>query len=156
MNFLGNFLPLYIELQWIVYSCSLLYFCQCILGIHSLKWDYWVKGKMLYVVLQDLTTSPPPGFPGGSDDKVPACNLGDPCLIPGLGRFPGEANGYPFQYCWLENSTRQRSLASYGPWGHRVGHDWVTNTFNILHVGYIPHFVQYTYSSFYSLRVCTS
>ena len=29
-------------------------------------------------------------FPGGSDDKESACNAGDPSLIPGLGRFPGE------------------------------------------------------------------
>ena len=36
-----------------------------------------------------------PGFPGGSDGKEPACNAGDPGLIPGLGRSPGEGNGYP-------------------------------------------------------------
>ena len=28
------------------------------------------------------------GFPGGSDGKEPACNVGDLGLIPGLGRFP--------------------------------------------------------------------
>ena len=32
------------------------------------------------------------GFPGGSDSKVSACNEGDPGLIPGSGRFPGEGN----------------------------------------------------------------
>ena len=31
------------------------------------------------------------------------CNSGDPCLIPGLGRFPGEGNGSPLQYSCLEN-----------------------------------------------------
>ena len=41
-------------------------------------------------------------FPGGSEDKASACNVGDPGLIPGLGRSPGEANGYPLYYC-LEN-----------------------------------------------------
>ena len=30
------------------------------------------------------------GFPGGSDDKESACNVGDLDLIPGLGRSPGE------------------------------------------------------------------
>ena len=30
------------------------------------------------------------GFPDGSDGKEFACNAGDPGLIPGLGRFPGE------------------------------------------------------------------
>ena len=31
--------------------------------------------------------------PGGSDGKEPACNTGDPGLISGLGRSPGEGNG---------------------------------------------------------------
>ena len=44
------------------------------------------------------------GFPGGSDGEESACNAGDPDLIPGLGRSPGEGNGYPFQYSCLENS----------------------------------------------------
>ena len=44
------------------------------------------------------------GFPGGSDDKDCACNVGDPGSIPGLGRSPGEWNGNPLQYSCLENS----------------------------------------------------
>ena len=43
------------------------------------------------------------GFPGGSEDKVSACNAGDPGLIPGLGGSPGEGNGNPLQYSCLEN-----------------------------------------------------
>ena len=43
------------------------------------------------------------GFPAGSDGKESACNAGDPGLIPGLGRFPGEGNRYPLQYSCLEN-----------------------------------------------------
>ena len=35
------------------------------------------------------------GFPGGSDGKESACNLGHPASIPGLERSPGEGNGYP-------------------------------------------------------------
>ena len=31
----------------------------------------------------------------GSDGKESVCNEGDLDLIPGLGRFPGEENGYP-------------------------------------------------------------
>ena len=42
-------------------------------------------------------------FPGGSEDKVSACNAGDPGSIPGLGKSPGEGNGDPFQYSCLEN-----------------------------------------------------
>ena len=44
------------------------------------------------------------GFLGGSDGKQSACNVGDPGLIPRLGRFPGEGNGSPLQYSCLENS----------------------------------------------------
>ena len=33
------------------------------------------------------------GFPGGSEVKASASNAGDPGLIPGLGRSPGEGNG---------------------------------------------------------------
>ena len=43
------------------------------------------------------------GFPGGSDGKDSACNVGDLGSIPGLGTSPGEGNGYPLQYSCLEN-----------------------------------------------------
>ena len=43
------------------------------------------------------------GFPGGSDGEESACNAGDPGLISGLGRSPGEWHGYPLQYSCLEN-----------------------------------------------------
>ena len=42
-------------------------------------------------------------FPGGSEVKASACNEGDPGLIPGLRRSPGEGNGNPLQYTCLEN-----------------------------------------------------
>ena len=32
--------------------------------------------------------------------KESACNAGDPGLIPGSGRSPGEGIGYPLQYSW--------------------------------------------------------
>ena len=40
------------------------------------------------------------GFSGSSVGKESACNVGDPGLIPGLGRSPGEGVGYPLQYSW--------------------------------------------------------
>ena len=43
------------------------------------------------------------GFPGGSDGKKSACNVGDPSSIPGR-RSSGEENGYPLQYFSLEDS----------------------------------------------------
>ena len=44
-----------------------------------------------------------PGFPGGSDGKASACNVGDQGSIPGSGRSPGEGNGNPLQHSCLEN-----------------------------------------------------
>ena len=44
-------------------------------------------------------------FPGGSDGKEFACNVGHPVSIPGSGRSPGEGNGNPLQYSCLENSV---------------------------------------------------
>ena len=41
--------------------------------------------------------------PGDSDSQESASSAGDPGLIPGLGRSPGEGNGYPLQYSCLEN-----------------------------------------------------
>ena len=62
-----------------------------------------------------------PGFPGGSDSKVSACNVGDLGLIPGLGRSPGEGNGNPLQFSCLEN------LMDGGTWWatiHGVSKSW--------------------------------
>ena len=43
------------------------------------------------------------GFPGGSDGKASACNVGDLGSVPGMGRSPGEGNGNPLQHSCLEN-----------------------------------------------------
>ena len=58
-------------------------------------------------------------FPGGSDSNESAFNAGNPGLIPGLGRSPGEVNGYsllvflPVEFHWLS------SLMGYSPWDHK-------------------------------------
>ena len=44
------------------------------------------------------------GFPDSSVGKESTCNAGDPGLIPGLGRSPGEGNSYQLEYSGLENS----------------------------------------------------
>ena len=67
-------------------------------------------------------------FPRGSDGKESAWNIGDPDLVCGLGRFPGEENGYPLQYSYLTNSIDRGAwcrLLSIG--SQRVGHDWATS-----------------------------
>ena len=52
------------------------------------------------------------GFPGGSDGKESDCNTGDLGSTPGLGRSPGEGNGYLLQYSCLENPMDSA-------WGHK-------------------------------------
>ena len=59
-------------------------------------------------------------FPGGSEVKVSACNAGDPGLIPGSERSPGEGNGNPLQYSCLENPMeRERILVGYSSRVHK-------------------------------------
>ena len=67
-------------------------------------------------------------FPGGSNSKESACNVGDRGLIPGSGRSPREGNGNPLQYSCLENSMDGEVWHSMR--SQRVGHDWETNTWH--------------------------
>ena len=59
------------------------------------------------------------GFPGGSVVKNPPANAGAAGAvgsIPGLGRPPGEGNGYPLQGSCLENPM-DRGVWWASPWG---------------------------------------
>ena len=49
-----------------------------------------------------MSAKTPSNFPGGSEGKASAYNVGDPGLIPGLGRSPGEGNGNALHYSYLE------------------------------------------------------
>ena len=62
------------------------------------------------------------GFPGGSDGKESACNAEDPGSVPGLGRSPGEKDGYPLQYACLENPMDRESVSSWE--NYRKGMKW--------------------------------
>ena len=57
-------------------------------------------------------------FPAGSLRKESAYNVGDPGLIPGWGKFPGEGNGNPLQYSCLENSMDRGAWLGYSSWDH--------------------------------------
>ena len=46
------------------------------------------------------------GFPGDSDSKESACNVGDLGSIPGLRRSPGGGHGNLLWYSYLEKSPR--------------------------------------------------
>ena len=81
---------------------------------HSLTrscWEHqllsgWSQGQLRQVSGWELSQSIHYlwGFPGGSEGKMSACNVGDPGSIPGFGRSPGEENGNPLWYSCLENS----------------------------------------------------
>ena len=63
------------------------------------------------------------GFPGGSDSKESACSARDMGSIPGLGRAPGEGNGYPLQYSSLENPVDTGAWQATVHRSQRVRHD---------------------------------
>ena len=52
-------------------------------------------------------------FPGGSDSKESACNVGDLASILGLGRSPGEGNSYPLQHSCVEDSRDRGAWWAY-------------------------------------------
>ena len=59
------------------------------------------------------------GFPHGSDGKESACNAGNLGSIPGLGRSPGERQGYPVQSSCLENPMDRGAWWGYNPQGRK-------------------------------------
>ena len=58
-------------------------------------------------------------FPGGSDGKASAYNVGDLGSIPGSARSPGEGNGNPLQCSLPGKSHGRRNLVGYSPWGRK-------------------------------------
>ena len=82
--------------------------------ILSLDWDLDLKRPSFYTQIDST---------GGSDSKESGCNLGDPGLIPGLGGFPGEGNGNPFQYSCLENPMVREAWQATIHRAARIGHD---------------------------------
>ena len=68
-----------------------------------------------------------PGFSGGSVGKESTFSAGDAGLIPGLGRSPGDENGNPLQYSWLQNPmNREAWWAS----NHGVEQSWKPHNLN--------------------------
>ena len=55
-----------------------------------------------------------PNFPGGSDGKESACNVGDLGSFLGLGRSPEEGNDNPLQYSCLGNPMVRVAFSSWG------------------------------------------
>ena len=63
------------------------------------------------------------GFPGGSEVKACASNVGDLGLIPGSGRSPGEGNSNPLEYSCLEIPWTEEPGGLQSMGSQRVGHD---------------------------------
>ena len=60
------------------------------------------------------------GFPGGSEGKASACNVGDPGSIPGSGRSPADTHSSILAWR-IPGTGEPGGLSSLGL--HRVGHD---------------------------------
>ena len=79
----------------------------CLWENNSTLADCWLIGNqdqgchfLLLFLLRDkrkLNLNVKLSFPGDSDSKEYACNVGDPGSIPASGRSPGEGNGNPLQ-----------------------------------------------------------
>ena len=82
----------------------------------------WTRLKLLGICIYKYLFSEV-GFPCGSDSKVSAHNAGDPGSIPGLGSSPGEGNGNPVQYSFLENSMDRGAWKIQSTGVQRVRHD---------------------------------
>ena len=67
-------------------------------------------------------------FPGGSDDKESACNVGDPVWPLGWEdplekQMAIHSSIFAYRIPWTEESGGLQSMGL-----QRVGHDWVSNT----------------------------
>ena len=62
-------------------------------------------------------------FLHGSGGNESTCNAGDLGSIPGLGRSPGEGNGNPLQYSYLENPMDRGAWQATVHGSQGVGHD---------------------------------
>ena len=122
--------------SWLILSNPIDYTVHGILQARILEWvaihffrgSYWPRVRLGSPALQvySLPTNLWGKAPCGSAGKEYACNVGDLGLIPGLGRFPGEGEGYPLQYSGLEISMGSQ----------RVRYNWdvrfIVNTLQML------------------------
>ena len=89
------------------------------------------------------------GFPRWLGGKEPACQCRRHRNLrcdPSAGKILWRRKWQPIPVFFPRCSHGQRGLVSYGPWGHRVGHDWVTE-----HAHY-----QITRGIFYRRRACAN
>ena len=75
---------------------------HAVLWKSALSWIFLPLSPLLFTSLLSLAICKA-AFPGGSEVKASACNVGDLGSIPGSGRPPREGNGSPLQYSCLGN-----------------------------------------------------
>ena len=80
--------------------CSTLCQTLCKMKNNASCYSFWLswRDKMELILLLGKR-----GFPDGSVGKESTCSAGNPSLIPGSRRSPGEGNGNPLQYSCLKN-----------------------------------------------------
>ena len=96
-------------------------------SVRFLGWKFpWRRNRLSIPVFLE--------FPGGSDSKQSACNVGDLGLIPGLGRCPRGGHDNPLQHSYLESpmdiGARQATV-------HSVAKSWTWLKWLRMHV-HIP------------------
>ena len=95
-----------------------------IIFFYSPPFSFW--SRIHCFLLSSLRRS----SPGSLGGKESTCNVGDPGLIPGLGKIPWRRKGQPSPVFLPGKSHGQRSMVGYSPWRlQRAGHDWVTFAF---------------------------
>ena len=79
-------------------------------------------------------------FPGGSEVKASACNVGDLGLVPGSGRFPWRRKWQPTPVFLPGESQGQRSLVGYSPRGRKESDttEWLHFHFHMLYKSVSP------------------
>ena len=110
-------------------------------SVFKLKQQWYLRWKIIYSNFSpntgilhpdnssnhtDLAIAHVSNISGGSAVKESACNAGDPGLIPGSGRPPGEVNGNPLQYSCLGNPIDRGACQASVHGSQRVEHDWMT------------------------------
>ena len=68
----------------------------------------------MVLVVKNLPSNAGGSFPSSSGGKGSAHGAGDPGLIPGSRRSPGEGNGNPFQHSCLENPMDRGAFVLWG------------------------------------------
>ena len=115
----------------VVNSCEFI-FLDLFTGLHNIL--------LVYIIY---------GLPDGSDRKN-LLAIQETWFNTWVGKIPWRREWQPTPIFLPGECYGQRSLAGYSPWGHRVGHNWTTNTLhNVLSIIYVQFFRILMNRSFY-------